>query len=97
MVQFENKKTSLIKAVGVTLTYADLLSLSMKNVPSQGLTVGEMSNRLEVVRKFKEAKEGELIDLDDEWVPAIKECVLSMRWSVCEDDITAFGDYVASL
>lgn len=97
MALFENKKTELIKSPGKNMTYADFLLLSMKHVSAQGLNVGEMSDRLEVIAKLKDAKEGETIEFSDDQLPAIKECVVNMRWAVCEEDIKSFGEYVASL
>lgn len=97
MSKFEVRGTELAKSKDQKMTFADLLLLSMKNVPANGLTVGEMSDRLEVVAKLKEAKVGETIEFEPEQLTIIKECVEVMRWNVCDETIKDFGEYVASL
>lgn len=96
MVKFEVKATQLPKEDG-TMSYADLLLLCMKSVPAGGFTIGEMSDRLGVVTKLKETKEGDVVEFEDGQLPGIKQCVSAMRWSILDEQIKDFGDYVMAL
>jgi len=97
MVKIEVKATTLPKDEKEMLNYADMLLLCMKQVAVNGLTVGEMGERLEVIKKFKDSKVGDTVEIEDAQLPGIKACVESMRWSICHEDIKAFGDLIETL
>lgn len=97
MKTFEARATELPDGPAATLNFARMAELSINQVQTTGLTFSEMAERLEMVKKFKGAKDGAIIELEDSEAVILAECVKVMRWTVLSADILAFGKYVETL
>lgn len=93
----ENKETNLYVSETEKLKYSDLLIAVINTPIKEGITLKQMKADLALLAKFDSAKPGDLIELEDEELSAIKSLVENHKWGMRHIDINTFGEYIDSL
>lgn len=98
MTHFEVRGCELPDGPSAKMNYAKLAMVAIeKSTPPTGLTFAEQANRFDLRRLFKDAKEGDIIKLNDADVELLRQCVNVVRWIVLDEEIVTFGKYVMEL
>ena len=79
------------------MDYAKLVLVMMNQRVDRGYSFLEMAERLDLRNKFKDAPIGKLVEITDAEYAIIMGYAETFRWSVLNDDIVKFGDYLGEL
>lgn len=96
--KIENKTTTLPRGPDEegTFSYSELLGIVVRSSPtaSQGVTLGEMSDRLDLEKALKAANGKEELFLEPKRAALLKKLLSVHRWPVMHEDLVAMGDAV---
>lgn len=95
MKSLPNKPTQIKKEENQFCTYADLLSLVVKQPKQGGYDYTDIENRLAISQSLKNAN-GE-INLEDAHFNYLKPLILSMKWSFIHEDLLTLKNEIQSI
>jgi len=96
MATFQNIETKITVGENATpMTYADLLKVCLGAASSEGITIGDMRNRIKILDKLENP--GKTMELTTEEVLLVKGVVANFKWAVMHKDLIGFGEHIESL
>lgn len=83
---------------GTELQYKELILTAVKAPPQGGFDPDTMRKRMRVVDAVELAeKKNQPIQLEDEDVSTLKQCVKTVKWAILDKGIIAFIDEISAL
>jgi hypothetical protein len=79
------------------LNYADLCMINLNHMPQEGLLPTEMTERVNIINKFKDAKIDSVVELEDKEFETLKSCNEKTRWQMLHKDIIEFNKYISEI
>lgn len=95
MKTFLNKVTGIPNDDGSKMMFSELIiaCLNYKG-DNRGFTPEEILARLPLVKKMKEAKPEEVVELENAEAQKVLNCVNEMLWAILHEDIGAFTEAI---
>ena len=90
-MKLENKK---VKVLGQEITYFQLIAQCLEATALEGVTIGQMRDKMKVLDKLEEEK---VEIIEDELEKIILPAVNGMKWSIINQELISFGDYLNNL
>ncbi len=95
MITLKMKSPTMADKRQGKFVYRSYLSGLVTNVPAGGLTVGQVSQRIELKKKIDGS--GDTLKVDDEEMKILADVVANAKWSVVDPAIIEFVNYVTGL
>jgi len=94
-VKIENKE--IIFGDGSKSKYGNLIKSCIESASSDGLTIGQMRNRFEIVDRIEKEFEKKEIIIDYNDYEKIVEMVRKMRWAINNRKLVEFENYLKKM
>ncbi len=95
MKKLENKETTILLSKDKKACYSDILSGVLEGTPAEGITIGDLRQRLSIIDTVK-CSNG-TIDLEDKDFEYLKGVVNNNRWGIIHRDIINMVDDINKL
>lgn len=90
-------KNTEFKEKAIAENYVGLFLRVLKNAHTKGLTIGEMSDMQDLIKKLDAARSAETVDLEPSEITKIRDRANNFPWAVFSQELVDMDAYLKKL